>query len=313
MKGGMPKIYIDDFVGISNNLETLPLAFAIRKAYGHEIILDWPELDSFSVADTRRGAVRILARIGAIRLRSCDDRRFRGLKNRKIILRSLDGPAFHLDPIYLEVAGKIRLNPDLAEGIRETFSRFGDRPVVGVHLRRGDYTDVSCDGYDVTSVEWPSVPIWWYEHVMAAVVRRQKDALFLLSATGDPDSYKVIRKNFDVVSLNVPNPYGYKDGGHESHVHPVADMFALACCPVILATPLSGYSHWAANVLGGPSTCLVPVHGMTRNNPAIGVLRLQGMRLPVWRAFGRQSRNTPRVSGDLEGIDLSRPAFTDWL
>ena len=309
----MPEIYIDDFVGISNKLETLPLAFAIQKAYGHEIILDWPELDSFSVADTRRGTVRSLARIGAIRLRSCDDKRFRELKNRKIILRSLDGPAFRLDPIYLEVAARIRLNPDLAGGIRETFSRFGDRPVVGVHLRRGDYAQVPDDGYDVTAIEWPSVPIWWYEHVMAAVARRQKDALFLLSATGDPTSYTVIRKNFDVVSLNVPNPYGYKGGGHESHVHPVADMFALACCPVILATPLSGYSHWAANVLGGPSTCLVPVPGMSRGEPGIGNLRLYGMRLPVWRAFGRQSRNTPRVSGDMEGVDLFRPAHTDWL
>ncbi len=309
----MPEIYIDDFVGISNKLETLPLAFAIRKTYGHEIILDWPELDSFSVADTRRGTVRILARIGAIRLRSCDDKRFRGLKNRKIILRSLDGPAFRLDPIYLEVAAKIRLNPDLAGEIRETFSRFGDRPVVGVHLRRGDYAEVSDDGYDVTAIEWPSVPIWWYEHVMAAVARRQKDVLFLLSATGDPTSYTVIRKNFDVVSMNVPNPYGYKCGGHESYVHPVADMFALACCPVILATPLSGYSHWAANVLGGPSTCLVPVPGMSRGEPGIGSLRLYGMRLPVWRAFGRQSRNLSRVSVSMEGVDLSRPAHTDWL
>ena len=45
----MPTVYIDDFVGVSNKLETLPMAFAIRKAFGHEIVLDWPELDSFRV------------------------------------------------------------------------------------------------------------------------------------------------------------------------------------------------------------------------------------------------------------------------
>ncbi len=308
----MPKLYIDDFVGVSNKLETLPLAFAIRKAHGHEIILDWPELDSFAVAGTRRGIVRIAARIGAIRVRSCDDKLFRELKGKKIILRSLDGPAFRLDPIYLDVASKVRLNPELSAAVRRTFSRFGDRPVVGVHIRRGDYVDVS-DGYDATTVEWPSVPLWWYEHAMAAVARRQKDVVFFLSATGDPESHAAIRRNFDVVWLDVPSPYGYKGEGHGSRVHPVADMFALACCPVILATPLSGYSHWAANVLGGPSTCLVPIPGMTRSEPAIGVLRLYGMRLPVWRAFGRQSRNTPRVSEALEGVDLSRPACTDWL
>lgn len=309
----MPKVYIDDFVGVSNKLETLPLAFAIRKAYGHDIVLDWPELDSFSVEETRREPVRFLARVGAIRVRSCDERLFRKLRGRKIILRSLDGPEFRLDPIYLEVAARIRLDPSLARSIRESFARSGNRPVVGVHIRRGDYAEASGDGYDPKTVEWPSVPLWWYEHAMEAVVRRRKDALFFLSATGDPDSFSMLGKRFDVLSLDVPNPYAYKGGGHQSRVHPVADLFALACCPVILATPLSGYSHWAANALGGPSDCLVPVPGMTPADPAIGLLRLFGMRLPVWRAFGRQSRNTPRVAGDLEGIDLSRPARTDWL
>lgn len=309
----MPKLYIDDFVGVSNKLETLPMAFAIRKEYGHEIILDWPELDTFIVAQTRRGKVRMAARVGAVRVRSCDDRLFRRLKGKKIILRSLDGPAFRLDPIYVEVAEKIRLNPEPALAIREVLIRFGDRPVVGVHLRRGDYLDAGDDRYDIRELEWPSVPLWWYEHVMAAVVRRQKDAVFFLSATGDPDSYTTLRKNFDLFSLDVPNPYSYKGGGHASRVHPVVDLFALACCPVILATPLSGYSHWAANVLGAPSSCLVPIPGMVRAEPAIGHLRLYGMRLPVWRAFGRQSRNTPQVSEELEGVDLSFASNTDWL
>jgi hypothetical protein len=309
----MPKLYIDDFVGVSNKLETLPMAFAIRKAYGHEIILDWPELDTFSVGETSRGKVRVVARMGAIRVRSCDSRQFGRLKGKKIILRSLDGPAFRLDPIYMDVAAKIRLDPEPALAIREAFARFGDRPMVGVHLRRGDYLDAGDDRYDVRELEWPSVPLWWYEHVMTAVVRRQKDAVFFLSATGDLDLYTSLRKNFDLFSLDVPNPYGYKGSGHESHVHPVFDLFALACCPMILATPLSGYSHWAANVLGAPSSCLVPIPGMTRAEPAIGLLQLYGMRLPVWRAFGRQSRNTRRVSEELEGVDLSLPPNTDWL
>ncbi|HET7776324.1 MAG TPA: hypothetical protein VFK74_08155 [Azospira sp.] len=68
----MPKLYIDEFVGVSNRLETLPLAFAIAQTYGHEIILDWHELDSFSVDHTRRGKVGLLARIGAQRVRQCD-------------------------------------------------------------------------------------------------------------------------------------------------------------------------------------------------------------------------------------------------
>ncbi|TNF47143.1 hypothetical protein EP232_03840 [bacterium] len=309
----MPKLYIDDFVGISNKLETLPMAFAIRKEHGHEIILDWPELDAFSVAETRREKIRVAARLGAIRVRTCDDRLFRRLKGKKIILRSLDGPAFQLDSIYMDVAAKIRLNLEPALAIREEFARFDGRPVVGIHVRRGDYLDDGDDRYDIRELEWPSVPLWWYEQAMAAIVRRQKDAIFFLSATGDPDSYRALWKNFDLFSLDIPNPYGYKGGGHESRVHPVVDLFALACCPVILATPLSGYSHWASNVLGDPSSCLVPIPGMTRADPAMGLLRLYGMRLPVWRAFARQSRNTQRVSEALEGVDLSLSGNTNWL
>lgn len=309
----MPTVYIDDFVGVSNKLETLPMAFAIRKAFGHEIVLDWPELDSFRVEDTRRGSVRILARIGAIRVRCCDDRLFNSLRRRKIILRSLDGPPYRLDPIYMEVASRIRLDPGLSGRVRSAFDAFGERPVVGIHLRRGDYGLSPGEVYDCLRVEWPAVPLWWYEHVMGAIVRKRKDVAFFLSATGDPDSYTALRKNFDVMSLDVDNPYGYKGAGHASRAHPVADLFALACCPVILATPLSGYSHWAANVFGGPSVCLVPLSGATPSDPAIGKLSLYGMRLPAWRAFGRQVRNTPRVSAELEGVDLDKPAQTGWL
>ncbi|MBP2684304.1 MAG: hypothetical protein H6Q79_2343, partial [Deltaproteobacteria bacterium] len=179
----MPTVYIDDFVGVSNKLETLPMAFAIRKAFGHEIVLDWPELDSFRVEDTRRGSVRILARIGAIRVRCCDDRLFNSLRRKKIILRSLDGPAYRLDPIYMEVASRIHLDPGLSGRVRSAFDAFGERPVVGIHLRHGDYGLSPGEVYDCLRVEWPAVPLWWYEHVMGAIVRKRKDVAFFLSAT----------------------------------------------------------------------------------------------------------------------------------
>ena len=309
----MPKLYIDEFVGISNRLETLPLAFAIRKEYGHDIILDWRELDSFSVAETRRGKVRIMARLGAERIRECDAARFASLRDKKIILRSLDGPAELLDPIYLEVAAKVRLAPGLAEGIRAYFTRVGTRPMVGVQVRHGDFTVVDESRYDVSGAEWPAVPLWWYEKAMAAVVCKEKDACFFLSCTGDPASYAALHRNFDVITLDLHSPYGYKDAtAHFSAVNPVADLFALACCPVVLATPISGYSHWAANVLGGPATCIVPLPGATPDEPAMGVLRLYGKRLPAWRGAGRGG-SAERVSSGLEGVDLTKGVSTDWL
>src|SRR5512137_1426358 len=105
----MAKLYIEEFVGITNRLETLPLAFAIRKAYGHEIILDWRELDSFSIDDTRRGKVTFLSKIGARRVRNCDRTMFDGLRGKKVLLRSLDGPPELLDPLYMEIPAKIHL------------------------------------------------------------------------------------------------------------------------------------------------------------------------------------------------------------
>lgn len=309
----MPKLYIDEFVGITNRLETLPLAFAIHQAYGHEIILDWHELDSFSVDDTRRGKVRLLARLGAIRIRNCDEATFAGLKDKKIILRSLDGPADRLDPIYMEVASRIHLNFALAGAIRAMFAPVQDRPMVGVHIRHGDYVVTDENVYDITGVEWPAVPVWWYERTMAAIAQKQKDVCFFLSSTGDPAAYTALHRNFDVLTLDTYSPYIYKGPDHESRVNPVADLFALACCPVMLATPISGYSHWAANVLGAPTTCIVPLPGATPDNPQRGRVELYGRRLPLWRKAGREGTDTLPLSAELCEIDFGRRAQFDWL
>ena len=309
----MPKLYIDEFVGISNRLEALPLAFAIRQAYGHEIILDWHELDSFSVADTRRGKVRLLARIGALRVRDNNaEQLFDSLGGKKIILRALEGPADKLDPIYLDTAAKLCLAPPLAAAIRAAFSKVQGRPVVGVHIRQGDFELVNEERYEITK-EWPAVPVWWYQKIMEQIRRRQPDVCFFLSCTGDPAAFRELHEQFDVFTLDVRSHYDYKGYGHRSSVNPVADLFALACCPVILATPISGYSHWAANALGSPSTCIVPRPGATRDDPLAGVIRLYGQRLPRWRAAGRTGSDTEVLDETLGQVDLALAADTSWL
>ncbi|TWJ19287.1 O-fucosyltransferase family protein [Geobacter argillaceus] len=309
----MNQLFIDEFVGISNRLEALPLAFAIRRAYGHDIVLDWRELDSFSIDETRRGTVRIMARLGALRIRDCDEALFASLKGKKIILRSLNGPAELLDPIYLEVARKIHLCPALTEDIRATFDRVAGRPIVGVHIRHGDFTVTNEEMYDVRGTQWPAVPVWWYEKTMAAVATRQKDVCFFLSCTGDPAAFSTLHRNFDVITLGIDSPYAYKGPDHDSRVNPVADLFALACCPVILATPISCYSHWAANVLGKPTDCIVPRPGATPAAPLKGLLQLHGKRLPRWQAAGREGVDITTISDVFESVDLSRSADTSWL
>ena len=310
----MPKLYIDEFVGITNRLETLPLAFALKEAFGHTIILDWHELDSFSVDQTQTGKIGFWQKLGAARVRNCDAQQFKDLKNKNLVLRSLDGPSDLLDPIYLEVARKIHLAPHLAAAIKQSFSPYLQRPVVGVHVRHGDYHMENPDRYVVEGVEWPAIPVWWYEKVMAKIVARQPDVCFLLSSTGNPDSYPTLRKNFDVFTVDAPSPYGYNGIDHRSEVNPVADLFALACVPVMLATPISGYSHWAANVLGAPTSCIVPLPGATAKNVLCGRVDLYGKRLPAWRAAGREGSDTVVLdSSSLSGIDFSQRAQLNWL
>jgi hypothetical protein len=91
-------------------------------------------------------------------------------------------------------------------------------------------------------------------------------------------------------------------------VHPADDLFALACCSVILATPMSSFSHWAANVLGAPSTAIIPADGATAAQPGWRALRLAGQRL---RAWNRESKSdAPPDAGDLPP---PAPPKTDWL
>ena len=311
----MPKLYIEEFVGITNRLETLPLAFAIQKEYGHDIILDWRELDSFSVDGTRRGKVTLLAKLGAERVRNCDEALFSRLAGKKLLLRSLEGPPQRLDPIYMDVAARIHLKEQLAAEIRAMFSALGKRPVVGVHIRHGDFQVVDPASYSIDGYEWPAVPIWWYEQTMAALLRRNKDLCFFLSCTGDPGSYGALTRNFDVITAPIESHYGYKNKGndHCSTVNPLVDLFALACCPTVLATPISGYSHWAANVLGIPATCIVPVPGATEHQPLAGEVRIYGSRLPRWRAAGRTGSDVTPLDSDLGNIQIGATADTSWL
>ncbi|OIR02824.1 hypothetical protein GALL_150320 [mine drainage metagenome] len=309
----MPKLYIDEFVGITNRLETLPLAFALKKAYGHTIILNWHELDSFSVDQTQTGRIGFWQKLGAERVRDCDAQKFKDLQHRNMVLRSLDGPSDLLDPIYMEAAAQIHLKPHLVSAIKQSFAPYLQRPVVGVHVRHGDYHMENPDRYVVEGVEWPAIPVWWYEKVMAKIAARQPDVCFLLSSTGDPDSYPTLRKNFDVFTVDAPSPYGYKGADHRSVVNPVADLFALACTPVMLATPISGYSHWAANVLGAPTTCIVPLPDATAENVLCGRVDLYSRRLPVWRNAGREGTDTTPLDANLVGVDFSQRAHLDWL
>lgn len=310
---GQKRIYLQEFIGLCNRLEALSLSFAIQQAYGHDIFLDWRELDSFSVEGTHRGSPALFGRLGAFRLRECNDEVFKQLGNHsKIIQRTVYGPESVTQPIYLSVAQKIRLKKRLLAPIEEMVRAANGCPVVGVHIRRGDFIVTSPDVYDATATRHAAVPLWWYEFVMDAIARRQPNVCFFISGTGDASDFDKWRKKFRVLELNAKNPYAYKGDPHQSATHPVADLFALACCPVILATPASSFSHWAANVLGPPSVTLLPPLKTARDNPQIALLRLHGNLVQEWCRICRET-GAPLTAPDLSQVDLSRSADTNWI
>jgi hypothetical protein len=80
----------------------------------------------------------------------------------------------------------------------------------------------------------------------------------------------------------------------------VVDLFALACCTTLIATPTSSFSHWAANVLGPRSRVILPPPRTTRANPQWGVAELTGSVVLDWRdaaARGHRRQHRRRLAG----------------
>lgn len=300
-------------MGLSTRLETLALAFVISETYGHEVCLDWSELDSFQVVGARREGLVLTGRWGALRMREYSDELFARIKDhRKVILRTHEGPPHLLEPAYIPTARRLRLRPDYAQTIRDVFGRHANRPVVGVHIRRGDFDLTEEEVFDANRVEWPATPTWWYEFALGKIAAAHKDAAFFLSCTGDSDVFAALKRNFDVFELPIPSPYGYKGAGHGSRCHPMADLFALGCCRLVVASSCSTFSHYAAHALGEPATCLIPPPRTSRSHPQWGKVSLYGKGSHAWYRACREGTGLAMISRDAE-LPPPACASVDWL
>jgi hypothetical protein len=310
------RLFIFDFTGICNRLEALSFAYVIRDYYGHEIVLDWPELDSFRVIGTRRGAIQWHHRFNCIKVRECSDALFESLGSyRNISLRGLTGgPGEALNRACAKLAQDIRLHPRIGRSIRELFGEISQRgqKVVGVHMRRGDFEGAQSSVYDVHGKRHSAVPDWWFQWAMRRMKSRYPDVVFYLSGTGDPASCPWLAREFNCISLQEKSPYLYKGPSHASTVNPIADLFALASCPVILATPASSFSHWAANILGPPSQILMPAAFTEETAPQMVKASHRCLGLPQWTSMSRLAQGTLPVKSDDDLPDLGF-ANTDWL
>ncbi len=311
----LPKrIFVTDYLGLCNRLEAMTMAFAIQARHGHEICVDWPQLDALEIDGVVTRSPGVLSRVGLLRLHTCTREEFERLGRwRNIYLRGPEGPDAVLDPLFLPTARRVRLRPAFARVVDAAFTPFAGRPVAGVHIRRGDFTladpggaaptDLAAmpflaldtksphrtdftladeDTYDVNASRFPAVPTWWYEAMMARLVARQPDTAFLLSCTGDSEEFRTLKKNFDVFEAQATSAYPFQREGHQARGNPVTDLFALSRCSVLLATPRSTFSHYPANALGEPTICVLPARQMSRRSPGFGVARLYGRRAPAW-------------------------------
>jgi len=309
----MKRVFISEYVGLSTRLEALAMAFLISERHGHQVCLDWHELDALAVEGTRRRGRGLLGRLDSIKLRSYDPATFARVgEHRNVVLRTHEGPRELLEPLYLPVARRVKLRADLVEVIRGTLARYAERPLVGVHIRRGDFALLDPDEFDVNATEWPAVPDWWYAHVMADIRRAFPDAAFFVACTGSLDDYPALA-GFDAFDLPTTFPYGYKGPSHGAKRHPAADLFALACCRVVIGSPCSTFSHYAADMLGEPTTLLVPpAEKMARSAPSYRRLDLYGRGAHDYYAACRTGEGLVTVA-DPARLPVGRGAQLGWM
>jgi len=303
------KLYIANFSGLGNRLEALVIAVMIEDRCGHSIFLDWPEKDSLRIAGTRKGAIMPWERIGSLKLRDFDEAQLATLGERRVIsLRSTYGPRERQRRYVMPTAARLAPHARVADAIRAALAPFAGRPAVAVHIRQGDF-HVSTEVYDANAHRHPAPGLWWYEHVMREYARAFPGVYFLVGYSGEPAALAQLQAEFDVVTL--PAVFGYQSllPGHRSAGHPVVDLFGLACCTTLIATPTSSFSHWAANVLGPPARAILPPPRTTRAQPGWGVAEIRGGVALDWRDAAE------RGAGVSMGSALPRPAppVTDWL
>ncbi len=215
--------------------------------------------------------------------------------------------------MYLPSAQRVKLRSDLVEVIKATFSPYAHRPLVGVHIRRGDFPLVRGDVFDVNATEWPAVPEWWYEHVMGQIQRHWPTVAFFVSCSGSLSDFPLLQAKFDVFDLPAASPYANMYQGHVAARHPAADLFALACCQTVIGSPCSTFSHYAANMLGHATQLLLPpAHPIHQGQASFSRAQLYGRGAGLWYAACRTGQGTQSLT-EASTLQISNGAHLDWL
>lgn len=309
--GVLPRVYVRDFAGLANRIESLAVAYAIREAGGHRLVLDWPELDALEVRDAEPGQplwwrvpiCRTCPRLDTdadvtqiARATSIEVRRFYG-----------NAPAIARHHALLR--DRILVREDIAASIVDSFTHHAQgRPVVGLHIRRGDFRASGNAHFDPNGHRHAAVPSWWFRDMMSSIRAQIPGVRFLASVNGSLAEFGDIVDAEGVFTIGCRDSRARTRRGHEAAVHPVADLFALACCSAVLATPGSSFSHVAVNSLGVGAVAIVPALGARPGEPRFATVRAHGMSLNDWNVL---SRNAICAGSSLD-FEVTGPGV-DWL
>jgi len=205
-------------------------------------------------------------------------------KHAVLIFRGMyGGPTDSLDRLFLPTMRRLRLHPRLRRHVIRRAHEYPGRPFVGVHVRRGDFRTSSQDVYDHSAGRNQTIPFWWYEHVMEELQRGLDAPVFYLSHNGlTAQEVGSLKARFTVITGTETGTFGHDGDGHCSEVNPVEDLFSLACCPIIIGTPRSTFTHVPAHGLGAPSKVIVPPSKTRRDDPRYLVGSFWGRRVPFW-------------------------------
>ncbi|MBF0421126.1 MAG: hypothetical protein HQL78_13295 [Magnetococcales bacterium] len=309
------RIISTQYTGLCNRLEGLALCFAVQELFGHAVCLDWPETAWLQVEGARRWKYNPLDKLFGTKIRDPDAETFYRLGHRRILIQrgTMGGDPAIVERVYHDTMARLHLRPESRDRLLAYLAAVGNALLVGVHIRRGDFQGGDGQTYDIHSARHPQVPTWWYGYAMERVQRQFGNVLFLLCHNNlDAEEERALRQRFPVLPSLADGRYN-SDGGHASTSNPVLDLFALACCPILIATPMSTFSHCAANVLGPPSLALQPLPVMQRTQPGLGVTTLYGHRSPAWFTSLREQTAFAPLAPDAAIPDPGCGVHCKWL
>ena len=278
------RIISTKYTGLCNRLEGLALCFAYEALYGHRVCLDWPDAELLQVEGARSWKYTPLDKWMGTKVRDPSPEVFHRLGNHRILIQrgTMGGDLEIQDRMFQPTIARLRLHPKGRSRLITHFSDLGNALLVGVHIRRGDFQDGDPEIYDIHAKSHPRVPLWWYEYAMERMRDRYGSVVFFLSHNNRHNAEEArLRSRFDILPSLADGRYN-PGGGHASFADPVIDLFSLSCCPIVITTPLSTFSHFAANVLGPSSLAIQPLPFMRRQAPGLCFTRLFGQRSTAW-------------------------------